>query len=159
MINGNVVNVVVVFHLQFFNYNFFINKNSNILPSCQETFNFYCNFKLLGEPVTFQFKYRPAKNFPLDLYYLMDLTLTMQHDVRTMAALGVELTDILQQLTPHYQVAFGYYSDKVAMPFSNMAPENAENPCVSFNERCEKPFDFIHALNFTKDIGEFIQKV
>lgn len=104
-------------------------------------------------------KYRPAKNFPLDLYYLMDLTLTMQHDVQTMATLGVELTDVLQQLTPHYQLAFGYYSDKVAIPFSNMAYANAENPCVSFNEKCRKPFDFIHALNFTKNIEEFIQKV
>ncbi|KAF2897728.1 hypothetical protein ILUMI_08445 [Ignelater luminosus] len=110
-------------------------------------------------PLSFQFKYRIAKNYPLDLYYLMDLTLTMRPDIETMAKLGRELTELLQNLTKHFRVAFGYYSDKVAMPYSKMTQEFLENPCINEGTQCMKGFDFVHSLNFTSNIDEFIQKV
>lgn len=93
------------------------------------------------------------------MYYLMDLTVTMEHDVTAMAALGKELTALLETLTQHFKVAFGYYSDKVAMPFSKMTKELLENPCSDSGKECEKGFDFVHSLNFTNNVDEFIEKV
>lgn len=100
-----------------------------------------------------------AKNYPLDLYYLMDLTKTMENDVTSMTTLGKELADVLQNLTLHFRVAFGYYSDKVEMPFSKMAKEYINNPCVDSGTICVKAFDFVHSLNFTNNVDEFIEKV
>ncbi|KAK5641772.1 hypothetical protein RI129_010319 [Pyrocoelia pectoralis] len=108
------------------------------------------------QPINFQFVYRPAEDYPLDLYYLMDLTETMDSDIATMATLGTELTKLLQKLSKNFRVAFGYYSDKVALPFSRMAPPSMENPCEHEGKTCEKAFDFIHKLNFTSDIEKFV---
>ncbi|KAF5270698.1 hypothetical protein FQA39_LY01436 [Lamprigera yunnana] len=111
------------------------------------------------EPLNFQFTYRPAENYPLDLYYLMDLTETMSYDIATMATLGTELANLLQKLTKNFKVAFGYYSDKVAMPFAKMTEEALNNPCEGAGKMCVKGFDFVHRLNFTTDVDEFIKTI
>ncbi|XP_031355220.1 integrin beta-nu-like [Photinus pyralis] len=111
------------------------------------------------QPINFQFVYRPAEDYPLDLYYLMDLTETMYKDIATMATLGADLTKLLQQLSKNFRVAFGYYSDKVAFPFSRMAPHFLENPCEPYGQTCEKPFNFVHKLNFTNDVEKFVNTV
>ncbi|KAF5291452.1 hypothetical protein FQR65_LT01763 [Abscondita terminalis] len=111
------------------------------------------------EPLNFQFTYRPAEDYPLDLYYLMDLTETMSYDIATMATLGTELAILLQKLSKNFKVAFGYYSDKVATPFSKMTKESILNPCAGAGKVCERGFDFVHRLNFTNDVNEFIKTV
>jgi hypothetical protein len=42
----------------------------------------------LGEPVTFTVNVRPAKNYPVDLYFLMDLSKTMQDDLGNLKSLA-----------------------------------------------------------------------
>ena len=45
----------------------------------------------LGEPVTFNLSVRPAPNFPLDLYLLMDLSYSMRDDLDNLKGLGSEI--------------------------------------------------------------------
>jgi integrin beta 1 len=56
-------------------------------------------FCLSGETKKVKFSYRPAKNYPLDLYYLMDLTWSMKDDKDTLVSLGDALTVTLKTLT------------------------------------------------------------
>lgn len=43
------------------------------------------------DPQTFELTYRLARNVPVDLYYLMDLSYTMADDKETLARLGVRI--------------------------------------------------------------------
>ena len=54
-------------------------------------FNEGSHFHFLGAPVTFPVQVRPANNFPIDLYLLMDLSLSMKDDLENLKRLGTEL--------------------------------------------------------------------
>lgn len=48
-----------------------------------------CLFALfLDEPVTFTISVKPTTNYPVDLYYLMDLSATMRDDLDQIKKLG-----------------------------------------------------------------------
>ncbi|GJQ76950.1 hypothetical protein Trydic_g15147 [Trypoxylus dichotomus] len=113
----------------------------------------------LNDPVTFQLQYKAAMDYPLDLYYLMDLTYSMRGDVGVMVKLGSEMAERLTKLTKSYKIAFGYFMDKVVMPFSANNKKYLEDPCKISGNSCETGYDFIHALNFTTKISEFVQKL
>lgn len=53
---------------------------------------FYLLF-ILGEPAVFNVTFRQAEDYPVDLYYLMDLTFTMKKHKETLA----ELADTIGQ--------------------------------------------------------------
>ncbi|XP_076648156.1 integrin beta-nu [Halictus rubicundus] len=101
--------------------------------------------------------YRPAKNYPLDLYYLMDLTWTMQDDKQTLVNLGRNMTDTLRMFTKNYRLGFGSYADKPLMPV--VFPGLEDNPCRSEYEDCAPLYAFQHRLSFTNDIQRFIKEV
>ena len=44
-----------------------------------------------GEPITFPLSIRPARNFPFDLYLLMDLSFSMRDDLDNLKRLGANL--------------------------------------------------------------------
>ncbi|RZC38267.1 integrin beta-nu-like, partial [Asbolus verrucosus] len=113
----------------------------------------------LGQPVNISIQYQPARNFHLDLYYLMDLTKSMQPDLTTITLLGKNLTQLLEKLTNNHHIAFGSYIDKPVMPFYLSEEEDRINPCLIEHETCEMGYIFRHRLNFTDEIDEFIKKV
>lgn len=101
--------------------------------------------------------YKPARNYPLDLYYLMDLTWTMKDDKQTLVSMGGSLTKALSNLTENFRLGFGSFADKPQMPFIN--PMSAENPCSLAHEHCVPTYGFKHKLKLTDDIQQFIRKV
>lgn len=113
----------------------------------------------IGEPINISIQYQPAKNFPLDLYYLMDLTKSMEPDLNTLQTLGFNLTKTLQELTQNYKIAFGSYIDKPTMPFYFTDAEQAANPCKLNKETCKPGYLFKHSLNFTNKVDDFIEEV
>ena len=44
-----------------------------------------------GAPITFPLRVRPARNFPIDLYLLMDLSFSMRDDLDNLKQLGADL--------------------------------------------------------------------
>lgn len=58
---------------------------------------------LSGESKKIKFSYRPAKNYPLDLYYLMDLTWSMKDDKETLVSLRDDLPSLLKNLTDNFR--------------------------------------------------------
>ncbi|CAB4036734.1 integrin beta-1-like [Paramuricea clavata] len=71
----------------------------------------------VGEPVTFTVHVRPAENYPVDLYFLMDLSKTMQDDLGNLKSLAGNISTKLRELTSKRRLAFGSFVDKVVPPF------------------------------------------
>nr|XP_013189781.1 unnamed protein product [Amyelois transitella] len=106
-----------------------------------------------------KFKYRPAKNYPLDLYYLMDLTWSMKDDKKTLVSLGDDLLAMLKNLTDNFRLGFGSFADKPMMPYAYMDPNRMKNPCALQDESCEMTYSYRHHLSLTTEVNDFIEKV
>uniref|UniRef100_A0AAR5QAY3 Integrin beta n=1 Tax=Dendroctonus ponderosae TaxID=77166 RepID=A0AAR5QAY3_DENPD len=112
------------------------------------------------EPVNLTFTYKAAKNYPLELYFLADLSYSMKEHLDTLKSLGDSLAHSLEQLTKHYKLAFGSFLDKPGMPYILVDPAQYQNPCRSSREeRCDQTYLFKHSLNFTEEISQFFQQV
>lgn len=107
---------------------------------------------------TVKMTYRPARNYPLDLYYLMDMTYSMTDDKETLVHTGMNLAETLRNLTENYRMGFGSFVDKPTMPFMPTGKE-AENPCALERAVCEKTYGFKHRLSFTENVTQFILNV
>lgn len=102
-------------------------------------------------------RYRLAKNYPLDLYYLMDLTFTMKDDKETMTRLGWNMSQTLGTFTNNFRLGFGSYADKPLMPFI-FPGEDQRNPCKR-DHTCGPMYSYWHRLELTDDVKQFIEKV
>jgi integrin beta 1 len=101
--------------------------------------------------------YKPARNYPLDLYYLMDLSWTMRDDKKTLVGMGGSLSKSLSNLTENFRLGFGSFADKPIMPFIN--PGSEKNPCDLVQDNCLPTYGFKHKLGLTDDIQQFVAKV
>lgn len=110
-----------------------------------------------GRQQTIRMNYKPARNYPLDLYYLMDLTWTMRDDKATLVGMGGTLTKFLSNLTENFRLGFGSFADKSAMPM--ILPGSEANPCSLEHEVCLPTYGFKHKLPLTDDIKQFVVKV
>ncbi|KAG5683512.1 hypothetical protein PVAND_012786 [Polypedilum vanderplanki] len=106
---------------------------------------------------TVKLKYKPAKNYPLDLYLLMDLTWSMRDDKETLVKMGGSLSTSLKNLTENFRLGFGSFADKPIAPYIN--PGTEDNPCKLVQETCLPTYGFKHKLAMTDNIQEFITKV
>ena len=51
----------------------------------------YTVFPFVGEPIEFPITVQPARNFPVDIYLLMDLSFSMNDDLENLKLLGAQL--------------------------------------------------------------------
>ena len=63
--------------------------------------------------------FRQADDYPMDLYYLMDLSCTMKKFKTNLADVGKTLADKMKQTTKDFKIGFGSFVDKPVMPFSS----------------------------------------
>lgn len=110
-----------------------------------------------NRPQTVRMSYKPARNYPLDLYLLMDLTWSMRDDKETIVKMGGSLTKALQNLTENFRLGFGSFADKPIMPYIN--PGSEDNPCKLVHETCLPTYGFRHKLSFTDDVKQFVDRV
>ncbi|XP_030751818.1 integrin beta-nu-like isoform X2 [Sitophilus oryzae] len=109
--------------------------------------------------VNISFIYQAARNYPLELYYLADLSYSMRDHIETFRSLGHEFSKSLQNLTKNYKLAFGSFLDKPGMPFALTDMENLINPCKWEMEICNPNYLFKHILNFTHSSDKFSEAV
>ncbi|XP_069173451.1 LOW QUALITY PROTEIN: integrin beta-PS [Procambarus clarkii] len=108
-----------------------------------------------GVPINVTLTYRQARDYPVDLYYLMDLSNSMKDDKKQLAALGSELAKLMKSLTSQFTLGFGSFVDKVLMPFADTAPDKLEAPCAG----CAPPYSFRNDLPLNGDPKQFTIKV
>lgn len=68
-------------------------------------------------------EFKQAEDYPVDLYYLMDLSNSMKDDKEKLALLGDLLAEEMGRITTNFRLGFGSFVDKVVMPYVNTVPE------------------------------------
>ncbi|KAK6319213.1 hypothetical protein J4Q44_G00104240 [Coregonus suidteri] len=117
-------------------------------------------FKLrVGVPQTFSVSFKRAEGYPIDLYYLMDLSFSMKDDLDTIKNLGQDILSTLKKVTQKVRIGFGSFVDKVALPYVNQVKAKKNNPCPNRLNTCQPAFSFQNILGLTKDVAEFKTRV
>jgi integrin beta 1 len=68
-------------------------------------------------------KYAQADDFPVDLYYLMDLSKSMEDDKEKMTMLGDMLAETMINITSNFRLGFGSFSNEVLMSYESTVPK------------------------------------
>uniref|UniRef100_A0A1A7YSU4 Integrin beta n=1 Tax=Iconisemion striatum TaxID=60296 RepID=A0A1A7YSU4_9TELE len=114
-----------------------------------------------GDQTWFSLQVRQVEDYPVDLYYLMDLSLSMKDDLDTILNLGTKLVHEMGKLTSNFRLGFGSFVDKNMSPFSYTAPKYQENPCNGYKlfPSCVPTFGFRHILPLTDKVDRFKEEV
>ncbi|XP_048472123.1 integrin beta-1-like isoform X1 [Rhincodon typus] len=88
-----------------------------------------------GKPQTFSLQFQRAEDYPIDLYYLVDLSLSRQDDLENMKRLGIELNRKLREITSAFRIGLGILQ---------------KTPCTA-GETCRSQFSFKNILPLTSD--------
>uniref|UniRef100_A0A7M4E3L4 Integrin beta n=1 Tax=Crocodylus porosus TaxID=8502 RepID=A0A7M4E3L4_CROPO len=114
-----------------------------------------------GDQTSFRVQVRQVEDYPVDLYYLMDLSLSMKDDLDNIRNLGTKLAEEMRQLTSNFRLGFGSFVDKNISPFSYTAPKYQNNPCTGYKifPNCVPSFGFRHILSLTDKVDSFNEEV
>ncbi|MBN3286993.1 ITB5 protein, partial [Polyodon spathula] len=114
-----------------------------------------------GDQTSFGVQVRQVEDYPVDLYYLMDLSLSMKDDLDTIRNLGTKLAEEMKKLTSNFRLGFGSFVDKNISPFSYTAAKYQNNPCNGYKlfPNCVPSFGFRHLLSLTDKVDRFNEEV
>ncbi|XP_026061500.1 integrin beta-1-like isoform X2 [Carassius auratus] len=107
-----------------------------------------------GEAQKFVLTFRRAEDYPIDLYYLMDLSYSMKDDLENVKNLGTKLMTEMQKITSDFRIGFGSFVEKTVMPYISTTPAKLLNPCTS-DQNCTSPFSYKNVLSLTSDGSQF----
>ncbi|KAI8427544.1 hypothetical protein MSG28_002059 [Choristoneura fumiferana] len=93
-----------------------------------------------GQQFNFTVKYRPAKDYPLDVYYLMDYSYTMKKYLELLQKQGNEIYERLSDLTNNVRLGVGSFIEKPGLPFASPF---------------QKAYAFQNHLALTNDMAKF----
>ncbi|GCB69254.1 hypothetical protein scyTo_0013946 [Scyliorhinus torazame] len=82
-----------------------------------------------GSRVTFGVDVRQFEDYPVDLYYLMDLSASMTDDLDEIKELGSSLSKAMANLTSNFKLGFGTFVDKPMSPYIKTTMRDLANPC------------------------------
>ncbi|KAJ6625690.1 hypothetical protein lerEdw1_014783 [Lerista edwardsae] len=79
---------------------------------------------------TFSVQVRQVEDYPVDIYYLMDLSNSMKDDLLNIQSLGTKLATEMRKITSNLRIGFGAFVDKPVSPYMYISPPEAIiNPC------------------------------
>ncbi|KAL5278574.1 ITGB1 family protein [Megaselia abdita] len=114
------------------------------------------NLKLrVNEPHRIDFSYAQAEDYPVDLYYLMDLSKSMEDDKEKLSTLGDSLATEMRKITSNFNLGFGSFVDKVLMPYVSTVPKNLQEPCSG----CAAPYGYHNIMRLSTDTYRFSSEV
>lgn len=114
-----------------------------------------------GETQSFEVRVRPAENFPLDLYMVVDLSNSLADDLTTIQSIASDIADSLRNISTRFQVGFGTYVDKVTVPYVSEIQQVGNGYNVSGmlsacqTSNCTFPFSYVHNINLTNSSQTF----
>lgn len=62
------------------------------------------HFPSIGEPQSFEVKFKQVKDYLIDLYYLMDLSFSMEDDLMNVKRLGADLMKEMKNITSDFRL-------------------------------------------------------
>lgn len=112
-----------------------------------------------GAEANFMLKIRPLKKYPVDLYYLVDVSASMHNNIEKLNSVGNDLSKKMAFFSRDFRLGFGSYVDKTVSPYISIHPERIHNQCSDYNLDCMPPHGYIHVLSLTENITEFEKAV
>ncbi|RUS86976.1 hypothetical protein EGW08_005214, partial [Elysia chlorotica] len=113
-----------------------------------------------NEPVNFKLRFRQQENYPVDLYFLLDLSYGMARDQQAqtrLIALGHDIGTKMKNITSNFRLGFGSFVDKLLMPYSAWTDQMLEDRCPG--ETCRKPHDYRNEVDLGTDYALFATKM
>ncbi|XP_030629436.1 integrin beta-3b [Chanos chanos] len=108
----------------------------------------------------FTVKVRQVEDYPVDLYYLMDLSYSMNDDLYRLRTLGKGLAEAMGKTTSNLRMGFGAFVDKPVSPYMYISPPEAVlNPCFGIPYICQPQFGYKHVLSLTEEVSRFTEEV
>ncbi|XP_004702767.1 integrin beta-8 [Echinops telfairi] len=112
-----------------------------------------------GAEANFMLKIHPLKKYPVDLYYLVDVSASMHNNIEKLNSVGNDLSRTMSLFSHDFRLGFGSYVDKTVSPYISIHPERIHNQCSDYNLDCMPPHGYIHVLSLTENITEFEKAV
>ncbi|XP_026773100.3 integrin beta-3a [Pangasianodon hypophthalmus] len=111
------------------------------------------------DPKRFTVTVRQVADYPVDLYYLMDLSYSMKDDLDSLRSLGSNLAEAMGSTTSNLRMGFGAFVDKTLSPYMYMFPNEAiSNPCLGI-ATCSPQFGYKNVLSLTEQVNRFTEEV
>ncbi|CAH8501676.1 unnamed protein product [Dicrocoelium dendriticum] len=114
-----------------------------------------------NEALVVNFTFQSISDYPVDLYFLIDLSYTMSDDLETVSQLTNDIVLTMRNVTKKLHMGFGAFVDKPVFPFVVPTPEYLRNPCLNVGSKvlqCDPPFLYKHILPLTDNYEEFQKK-
>ncbi|XP_048243651.1 integrin beta-PS-like [Haliotis rufescens] len=114
-----------------------------------------------NEAVKFKVQFRQAENYPVDLYFLLDMSHSMvkEKDAQTrLINLGLAMKNTMVKITKDFRLGFGTFVDKLAMPYVAWTKKMLEDRCPS-GVQCRRPHDFQNQMALTKNMTIFADRM
>uniref|UniRef100_A0A3B5B120 Integrin beta n=1 Tax=Stegastes partitus TaxID=144197 RepID=A0A3B5B120_9TELE len=96
-----------------------------------------------GEPQSLEVKFKRVEDYPIDLYYLMDLSFSMEDDLPNVKKLGADLMEEMRNTTSDFR----------------MGPSASRVSLSTKPWPCAPPFTFRHVLSLTANGSRFAELV
>lgn len=111
-----------------------------------------------GQTTTVKLTVRPAENYPVDLYYLMDMSYSMKNDLEKLTTLASKIAASMRNITTNFKLGFGSFVDKTVSPYVRT---ETKKPCLSTDSStvCVPTYGFRHILPLVANSVEFEKKV
>ena len=93
--------------------------------------------------MTFQIKVQQTEDYPVDIYYLMDLSASMYDDLESIKDLGSSLSEAMAKLTSKFRLGFGSFVEKPVLPFIKVTEEELEKVKIDFREEMSNRLQLI----------------
>eukprot|EP00116_Pleurobrachia_bachei_P005466 sb/3465728/ len=112
-------------------------------------------------PVTQTISVRPQQSYPIDSYFLMDFSNSMEDDLENLRLLAADLTDQFRAVSENFQIGLGTFVDKPTSPYSYVDPLKSVNPCLNSsnpsdpNSKCEASYSFRNEMLLSNNLTFF----
>uniref|UniRef100_A0A3Q2QNR5 Integrin beta n=1 Tax=Fundulus heteroclitus TaxID=8078 RepID=A0A3Q2QNR5_FUNHE len=108
-----------------------------------------------GSEASFIVSVKQLERYPVDLYYLVDVSASMQDNLDHLKTVGIALSLQMMQHTSDLWLGFGSFVDKPVSPYISVHPSKIDNPCSDYQTECRPAHGFHNVLSMTGNISEF----
>ncbi|XP_068094740.1 integrin beta-8 isoform X2 [Hyperolius riggenbachi] len=112
-----------------------------------------------GAKVSFLVRAHRLEKYPLDLYYLVDVSASMSASIEKLNSIGSDLSEKMADFSHDIRFGFGSFVDKPVSPYISVHPDRLKNQCRDYKLNCIPPHGFIHGLSLTSNVTQFKQIV
>ncbi|XP_047461690.1 integrin beta-8 [Mugil cephalus] len=112
-----------------------------------------------GSEANFIVAVKQLERYPVDLYYLVDVSASMQENLDHLKTVGVALSLRMMEHSSDLWMGFGSFVDKPVSPYINVHPSKINNPCSDYEIRCRPAHGFHHVLGMTGNVSEFTRMI